>query len=410
MAISSSEHTNITCPACGEGFIAELWVLVDTAERPELRDALLAGTLNQVQCTACSTQVQADLPLLVHDPATRRVYFAAPAAMEEHAWHERAQELLYALGERLPEDQHPAYLNDVDIAQDVEGLRRAVQRRSRRGAKREQQGVPPGIPVAAPQPAQPVARAKSDTTELMDAIQNLLAADSNAEFRVIVAARPELLTPGADSILAELFDQAQAQGERDTAQALRQVRTWLAELRSGTGEVETTVEPAQPPEAAEERSGQHTSEETIHLSDLAYQSLVQATSQADLVNAVRDYPALLEPWVEPLVAARAEAALDEGNERLAQLIEGQSEVLQRLRTQLTSSEALLHSVQALMRATNEDAIEQTITEHPALLTEAAQITLMRIAASARAQGDTALGMHADECRSMLQTVREGLVE
>jgi hypothetical protein len=40
MSLSYSENTNLTCPSCGARLGAEVWMLVDAAERPDLAHAL----------------------------------------------------------------------------------------------------------------------------------------------------------------------------------------------------------------------------------------------------------------------------------------------------------------------------------------------------------------------------------
>src|SRR5689334_6051472 len=148
MPISYSENANLTCPACQQDFAAEVWMLVDAAERPDLAQALRDGALNVVACPHCGNQGPAGGPLLFHDPANRRVYFAAPAGALEHELREQAQSLLYLLVGSLPEEQRRAYLGDVQVEQEVEGVRRAVLRRQ--AARR---APPEHAPPPSPAPA-----------------------------------------------------------------------------------------------------------------------------------------------------------------------------------------------------------------------------------------------------------------
>ena len=70
MHISHSEHAVLTCPACGQDFEADVWMLVDAQEQPELAHALREGTLNVVACPHCGNHGPAGAPLLFHDPAS----------------------------------------------------------------------------------------------------------------------------------------------------------------------------------------------------------------------------------------------------------------------------------------------------------------------------------------------------
>ena len=137
MPISQSDYIGLTCLACGARFETDAWVLVDAAERSDLAQALREGSLNMATCPKCGTQTTVATALLFHDPAGRRVYFAVPADVGEYVWRERAQELLYQLVGSLPEDERRPYLGDVQVEQELDGVRRALLRNDRRGARRQ---------------------------------------------------------------------------------------------------------------------------------------------------------------------------------------------------------------------------------------------------------------------------------
>jgi hypothetical protein len=145
------------------------------------------------------------------------------------------------------------------------------------------------------------------------------------------------------------------------------------------------------------------------LADAAFAALMRAQSPAELAEAVRDHPALLEPWADDEVGARVDAALDEGNDRLAGAIVERLDALAQLRAELTAGGALAGAIHELVRAgEDEDAIALAISGHPVLLTDAGQEALFRLAAEARARGDDTLAERAVEYRAMLRTVRDGL--
>ena len=69
MAHSYAEQADVSCPGCGHKFEAETWLIVDTAERPDLLDRIRDGTLHDVACPHCGQQVgRTDAPLLVFRP------------------------------------------------------------------------------------------------------------------------------------------------------------------------------------------------------------------------------------------------------------------------------------------------------------------------------------------------------
>jgi hypothetical protein len=414
MAISYAEKATLTCPTCAERFASEIWMLIDAGEQPELAHALREGTLNLVTCPHCGYHGPAGAALLFHDPANRRVYFAAPPGTEEHEWREQAQALLYLLVDNLPEEARRPYLGDVQVEQEVAGVQRAILRRE--GARRRVPGAGP-VETLSPEPAAqgiahhvvdpvPSQPSPAEPPLIYAAIEALLAANSAEEFAALVEAHPQLRDPSADTAFAQLLEAAYNQGDRVLAEALHEARTTLAELRAAHVGM---YAPGQP---AAQASEQHDAlaEPQAALSDAAYQAFLRASSADELIIAVRDHPALLEPWADEELAIRTEATLDEGNERLARSIEEQRDILAELRAQLRDPAAVRVAIQALLHTTGDNEIAQILHEHPILLTDAAQEGLFNFVAEARLQGDQRLAERASECGAMLRTVRAGLEE
>ncbi len=411
MPISYSELAQLTCPACGKDFESAQWTLVDAVERPDLAQALRDGTLDQVVCPHCGHAGPSGAPLLFHDSERRRVYFAVPADVPEYTWRARAQELLYLLVGSLPEEARLPYLGDVQIEQEVEGVRRAVLRRSRGPA-------PQHHPETTPEPATyhaPAVEAELEpavvvtpaepSSELLDAVQNLLAADTPEEFESVVQRYPVLLTDAAHALIMQWADELFAQGEREIGEALRAVRGTLLGMQL-SAPAHADVAPVIA--AVAEHLPAHAAPAAGMLSEAAYQELLQATTSDALQQAVRDYPALLEPWVDRELAVRAENMLNEDNERLAVEIEERREALLDLRAVLSSEAQMLTAIETLLAADNEDDLAQAISDYPMLLTDAAQQALTLLATDARARGDVAMAEYAVECRGLLQDVRAQL--
>jgi hypothetical protein len=388
-------------------------MLIDAGERPDLAHELREGTLNVVSCPHCGYHGPAGAALLFHDPANRRVYFAAPPGTEEHEWREQAQALLYLLVDNLPEEARRPYLGDVQVEQEIAGVQRAILRRE--GARRRMPGAGPVQTLSPAAPAQGIAHHVVDPTPppplpaepplIYAAIEALLAANSAEEFAALVDAHPLLRAPSADTAFAQLLEAAYNQGDRMLAEALHEARTTLAELREAHA-----GGPGQPSAAQALDQRATLAEPQAALSDAAYQAFLRASSADELIIAVRDHPALLEPWADAELAIRTEATLDEGNERLARSIEEQRDVLAELRAELRDPTAIRVAIQALLHTAADDEIAQLLHEYPILLTDAAQEGLFNFAAEARLQGDQRLAERASECRTMLRTVRAGLEE
>jgi hypothetical protein len=408
MPISYSEYIALICPACGASFEADAWMLVDAAERSDLAQALREGVLNVATCPKCGALSAAGAALLFHDPADRRVYFAAPPNVGEQIWRERAQELLYQLVASLPEDQRRPYLGDVQVEQELDGVRRALLRRERRRQIKGQETGDREQSRSAAIVVSPAAQSPPGPEPLIETVRALLAADDTAEFDAIVAANPALLGDGADAIVRDLADQAIADGERDVATALRELRIALARMRTGDDQPPTADRRPALDNIQIEAQSSALSPQTSVLSDSAYQALLHAASPDELRAAIRDYPALLEAWADADLGARIEAALDEGNERLARAIEMQREGLLELRIQLSARDALLRAIQALLAADGEDAVAAILSAYPILLTDAAQDALSSLAAEALARDDQAPAEQMIACQALLRTVRAGL--
>jgi hypothetical protein len=420
MAVSFAENARLTCPACANRFDADVWTLVDSTERPDLLAALRDGSLNLVTCPRCGLAGPAGAPLLLHDPQDRQVYFASPPGASEYEVREQAQALLYVLVGSLPEEARLPYIGDVQVEQELEGVRRAVEHRSRRRGTAEGRRPEPIAPATVVPTSPPTKRepaptppAPADPSPILDAVRALLAADTADEIATLIDNHPQLLDPAADAVIAGLADAAYGQGEPEVAQALAELRQMLRDWGGRDQETASASQAAvaggvalpygfEPPAPGPPPSP---------LSDTAFRSLMLAETPGDLAEVVRGHPSLLETWADAEIGLRGEAALDEGNERQAQAIEARRESLAALRDELTDEAVLVQALQELVRAGDaEEALAQTLAAFPGLLTSDAQDALFRLAAEARARSDDALATRAVEYRAMLRKVREGLEE
>lgn len=78
-AHSLSQKVELTCPQCGQSFPAEVWLLVDTAERPDLTERIRAGTLHDQPCPHCGHEGMVDAPLLLYRPGEAPPLLFSPA-------------------------------------------------------------------------------------------------------------------------------------------------------------------------------------------------------------------------------------------------------------------------------------------------------------------------------------------
>jgi len=102
MSNSYAEHPMLTCPACDEVLPAEIWMVVDLTEHPELIDRICDDTIHNIHCAACGHEGFLDVPLLLYHPKIDPPLLFSPArgttAEQDHA---HALDLIKKLRRRL---------------------------------------------------------------------------------------------------------------------------------------------------------------------------------------------------------------------------------------------------------------------------------------------------------------------
>lgn len=439
MPISHNEDLALTCPACGNQFRAEVWLILDAAEQPAQVEALRQHRLNMVTCPHCGATGPAGAPLLLHDGAARQVIFAPTPGVPEHRWRDQAYELHALLVGSIPLDERRAYLGDVRITQDLADVAHLLNKAARR-REAEQNGAtvaPVGIPIVAPvQPTatipepQPAPRPDPDDARLQVAIEQLLMASSEEDVHTIVRQYPVLATAEAPHALQQLADVAFNQREYELAESLRQARHMLVAIVSNASSGAPVAPPSVPTDAQTDAPPTTSAAPTADADPPPAQppelvsALLQVEDAAALDDLVAAWPALLEPGTDAALEAAVNQFLDEGHERLAAQLELQRERLAELRSARLAApapagqanqppapaglDATQDAIEALLFAEDEDELAQVLIAHPVLLTDEAQAALWALSSEARAGGDTELASYAVECRAMLRRVRDEL--
>jgi hypothetical protein len=320
------------------------------------------------------------------------VIFAAAPGTAEHEWHEQARDLHALLVGSVPIEQRRAYLSDVQVAHDLGGVVRLIERAERRKRPQDAAATPPPPPPAA-------AEAAPGSNALLAAVEALLAANDNTELQETVARHPLLAAPETDAALAQLATIAADQGEREIAESLTQARYLLAQLRAADPmQSSTSTAPA--------------TMATVSDEDL-YQQLLNSNDATGLAELAGRHPRLLAADFLHWLADLVDQALDADNERLAARIDERREALLQLQqpeppAATGGADELETALESLLVADDEDTIAAAIDAYPVLLTETAEQALWQFAAEARAGGDEEMATYAIECRALLRRVREGL--
>ncbi len=122
MPTSLSQPADLTCPQCGHRFAAEVWLIVDAAERPDLLEKAQQGTLHEVACPNCGPIGQLDAPLLLFRPdATPPLLFSPAQETSAEQDREHARQLVSRLRQALG----PAW-RDEWLAQGLPGVPRPL--------------------------------------------------------------------------------------------------------------------------------------------------------------------------------------------------------------------------------------------------------------------------------------------
>lgn len=344
MTISYSENRSLKCPGCGTIVQSDVWLILDSQEQPEHMQALHQGKLNTICCPQCSTHFVAQTPFLLHDAASKFVIVAIPSDSAEYQWREEVRELHSFLIERVPNAEHHTYLGDVQIAQDVPGILHILKKHAQKGKKpprrmpgRRIEDALPGININQKKPdiryeQAPVAEtAVADEpaeAELMHMVQKLVGADTVDGFRATVEHYPFLQKPQADNTLRQLADRAFEQREYDFAECLNHVRQLLHHLLN-----EQTVQPTDQPHAAEPVPAD-IPDPFAEMPLNAYHALLQSCRNEELLQAIEQYSVLLDPWFAATLDDAVDQVLDEGYERLAQILEYRRELITLFRQEI----------------------------------------------------------------------------
>lgn len=282
MTRSLSQAAELPCPHCGQPIPAEVWIVVDVEERPDLAVLACAGTLHDVHCANCGAQNAIEAPLLYHDSVARRLIYAAPAQTSVDEDRRIATHLAEHLLAGI-DDQSPAYLQRVEIIPGIETLGQALDQ--------------PPIDEEQEPPSEAAARL---------AIAALLSADSEAAFAIALENHPSALHPSLDELLEIMIGEAQANHDSAYAGSLRFVRERLAAARV-------------------------TNNHSIQLL-AAIQQLLAASSEEEASAVVEEQAAyLLSPEAGELLSELARSAEQEGSDELAGQLRDVRDALHSLR-------------------------------------------------------------------------------
>lgn len=103
--MSTGGEMDIAC-TCGHHFKAWLWQSANVTASPELRQQILNGEMNMVQCPSCGSKFHVEVPFLYHDMKAREWIWVYPLSYEKESGTvcQKVLEMWDQLKEALPSD------------------------------------------------------------------------------------------------------------------------------------------------------------------------------------------------------------------------------------------------------------------------------------------------------------------
>ncbi len=112
MSDSISKLIQLNCRNCGVSFEANIDLVVNPAEKPDLLEQLDRGTLQQVTCPRCGFRGVVDTPLLIFRPHDSQPFVLSPSTNSPpENWNEHARFVFRLLRDQLQERWKPEWEN-----------------------------------------------------------------------------------------------------------------------------------------------------------------------------------------------------------------------------------------------------------------------------------------------------------
>jgi hypothetical protein len=212
----------VTCPQCQQNFTAQIQSIVDASEQPELKEELLRGRLNVVQCPNCGAAGAIATPLLYHDPDQELAFVLLPSqlGMAHDDQEKLVGTLTNTLIDSLPPDKRRGYLLQPRTFLTLESLIKAIL---------EAEGVTPEMLDAQQKKLDLIhdLRRRLDDEEAFEAYVDEHRAEFDYELFLMIRA---------------VIDSAREDGLEDEAEQLVQLRDRLLDITGGPAAERIVVE------------------------------------------------------------------------------------------------------------------------------------------------------------------------
>lgn len=290
--VQEQMSVHLHCPDCAHEFDANVWTVIDVQLHPDLKEELVAGRLNMVACPDCGGEHFVPTPFVYHDATAEHLACFVPLeAGSEEERLQMAETLLLQVFSTL----EPAFVESHDYLRHPYLFTRIESLRS----------------LASP--AEP--REEEEMEGFYEALQALLAAETDEQLAAVLNRHPQLVTPEAVEHIRRLANLAAQRGREEAADYLEAVAAFLESLLE-EGEEEEDDDPLQE----------------------ALEALADAELPQGMMEVFLAHPILLDPSTVTLLRQRAAEARRLQDLENAQALENIAEFLEGMQRILAGDE------------------------------------------------------------------------
>jgi hypothetical protein len=225
--------TRINCPNCRQPVVAEVEQLIDVGAEPALKQALLSGAVNVVQCPSCGYRGNLATPIVYHDSQKELLltYFPPELGLPVNEQERTIGPLITKVTNSLPPEKRKAYLLRPQTMFTMQTLIERVL---------EADGITKEM-IQAQQQRLGLIQRLMNLREDGDGYANQLAEIAQQEDKLIDAEFFELLSRLIEASMMA-GDQASAQRLGELQKNLLPITTFGKELQTQTKEVESAIQ------------------------------------------------------------------------------------------------------------------------------------------------------------------------
>lgn len=114
--MSSGGKASITCD-CGKVFEDWIWQSANVTASPELKEKILDGAMNVVECPACGKRFHVEVPFLYHDIDAREYIWVYPRNYEKQSGrvHAQVEEMWEGVKDKVPPEIRERFESEYKV-------------------------------------------------------------------------------------------------------------------------------------------------------------------------------------------------------------------------------------------------------------------------------------------------------